>query len=404
MGWLSRKGLGHPRLVRTTDHWQFSVLRQINPRKFRRYLLQAFVLAAVIVCAFVLINTTHENLTRQGMTSGLDFLNRSVGWGIAFSIIKYSPSDPYTRVFLIGFINTILVGVMCIALSTTFGTLIGIARLSNNNLLRQLAKLYVDVFRNIPLVLQAIFWYSLLTHLPPPRSALSIFDVAVISNRGLIIPSLNLSGKAASIALMVCAASLLAGLALRKVVFPGGTKAISYGLFLAVPAVALTLMVTLGRTEPSLFSVPALHGLRFLGGISFGPEFVALVVAITIFSSAYIAEIVRSGFLAVGKGTLEAAGSLGLRPLVILKKIHIPLALRAILPPLGNQYVYVMKATTIGIAIGFTDLFMVSATAINQTGQVIEIMAIMMGSFFVINFTLTRIVNLVNAKFRLKGY
>ncbi|MCE8547901.1 ABC transporter permease subunit [Ruegeria pomeroyi] len=373
------------------------------PLNIRAIALQTAILGIVLFCGAWMIENILSNLERLGMTAGFGFLERGVGWDIGFTIIPFSPSDPYWRIFMIGVINTLLVGLICIVLASLFGTFIGIASISTNPLLRLLARGYVDVFRNVPLVLNAIFWYSVLTHLPPPKQAISVLDSAILSNRGIFLPSLNLAPWAVITAALVCIGSLVASNILRNRV-EGQARTMTTWLPLIIPVAAIMAVLLFARTAPELVSLPTLKGLRFVGGIAIPPEFAGLVIAITLFSSAYIAEIVRAGFLAVSRGTLEAARALGLRPMQVMRKVHIPLALRTALPSLGNQYVYTMKATSVGIAIGFTDLFMVSSTAINQSGQVIEIMLIMMCCYAFINYTLTRLVNLANDRLKLKGY
>ena len=351
--------------------------------------------------------TAHGNLVEQGIASGFGFLRRSTGWDIPFTLIDYSVRDPYWRVLFVGFLNTIFVGCFALFFATLFGTLIGMARISSNPLLNLLGTVYVETFRNIPLILQGFFWYAIATHLPAPKRAFEVADMVYLSSRGLYLPSLNVPDGAALLLLCLAAIAVVSVVLLRRSPRIAGSRRaerwVTWGPVALVLTVVL-LLVAFGREAGApVISVPELKGLRFKGGLRIIPEFTALAIAIIVFGSAYVGEIVRGGFLSVGRGQLEAARALGLSPWMVMRKVHIPLALRAIVPPLGNQYVWLMKATTIGIAIGFSDLFMIVSTSINQSGQTIELLFIMMSGFFLINYTISSLMNLLNRSLALKG-
>jgi len=384
------------------------MLSLLRDEKARNNAIQASALACVTAVVLSLIITTHNNLAAQGITSGFGFLQRTTGWDIPFSLLDYTIRDQYWRVLLIGFLNTLYIGLFSLFFATLFGTLIGIARIARNPLLRLISTVYVEIFRNIPLILQAFFWYAIATHLPPPRRALELWDIAYLSSRGVFVPSLNITTWSA-VAFVACAIAIIViGVVYRSRASAAGATP-RLGVWLASMAGAITLAaivaVLLGR-EPDgpLFVVPQLQGLRFDGGFRMIPEFSALAVSIIVFGSAYIAEIVRGGFNAVHRGQLECARALGLRPWMVMVNVHIPLALRAIVPPLGNMYVWLMKATTLGIAIGFSDLFMIVSTSINQSGQTIELLLLMMAGFFIINYSISSLMNLLNRSIALKGY
>lgn len=384
------------------------MLSLLRDEKARNNAIQASALAGVTVVVLSLIITTHNNLVAQGITSGFGFLQRTTGWDIPFSLLDYTIRDQYWRVLLIGFLNTLYIGLFSLFFATLFGTLIGIARIARNPLLQLLGTIYVEIFRNIPLILQAFFWYAIATHLPPPRRALELWDIAYLSSRGVFVPSLNITTWSA-VAFIGCSIAIIViGVVYRsRASAAGSTPRLDVWLASMVGAIALaaTLAVLLGReAEGPLFVVPQLQGLRFDGGFRMIPEFSALAVSIIVFGSAYIAEIVRGGFNAVHRGQLECARALGLRPWMVMVNVHIPLALRAIVPPLGNMYVWLMKATTLGIAIGFSDLFMIVSTSINQSGQTIELLLLMMGGFFIINYSISSLMNLLNRSIALKGY
>ncbi len=375
----------------------------LRDEKVRGRLLQAAVLAIVLLCVGSFIVTARQNLLDQGIATGFGFLFHSTGWDISFSLLDYTIDDPYWWLLLIGFLNTLMLGLICIAVATVLGALIGVARLSENLVLGGFATVYVEIFRNVPLILQGFFWYAVVTHLPSPRRALSVFDAVFLSSRGLYVPGLNVAYWSVALwaALAVAIVLLAKWLAGRSA---GLTPLrVGWGAMAAILALGVAMAFLLTPAGQPLIDVPYLKGFNFRGGLRITPEFAAIAIAIIVFGAAYIAEIVRGGFLSVPRGQLEAAAAIGLGRFAIYWKVRIPLALRAIMPPLGNQYVFLMKATSIGIAIGFTDLFMITSTSINQSGQTIELLFIMMMLFLVINYSISTLMNLVNRRLALRG-
>ena len=376
--------------------------------RFRGWLYQTAVVSVACLILISFVVTARHNLVAQGITTGFDFLQRSTGWDIPFALISYTINDPYWRVFLIGFANTIFVGTLGLIFATLFGTFIGIARVARNPLLNALGTVYVEIFRNVPLILQGLLWYAILTRLPSPRQAISIWDSIFITNRGLYIPFVAMSHGTF---LFIASVFVLAGFAIALLPRLAGIGTSRSGFRRLVrtgllTAAAIAVAAVIGARDPQagLITIPMLKGLRFEGGLRVTPEFTALFVAIVCFGSAYVAEIVRGGLLSVNRGQLEAAGALGLQPFHVYWYVRIPLALRAIVPPMGNQFVWLMKATTIGIAFGFSDLFMITSTAINQSGQTIEILFIMMSGFLLINYVISTAMNALNRSIALKGY
>jgi His/Glu/Gln/Arg/opine family amino acid ABC transporter permease subunit len=351
--------------------------------KARANFYQAAALIALVGLVVWFVWTAVHNLRQLGITSGFTFLTRATGWDVSFSVLAYSINDPYWWVLLVGFLNTLMLGLIGIAVATVLGTLIAVARLSRNLILTGFGTVYVETFRNLPLILQCFFWYAVVTHFPPPRAAHSIGDVVFLTSRGLYVPALAVPGDWLLLWLLTALA-----------------------LAVAIGLVALGAYILMARPDPAapFLTLPKLQGLNFAGGLRLVPEFAAMAIAIVIYGSAYIAEIVRGGFLSVPTGQLEAARALGLRPFAVYWKVRIPLALRAIMPPLGNQYVFLMKSTTIGIAIGFSDLFMVTSTSINQSGQTIELLFLMMAGFLLINYAISSLMNLINRVYALKGF
>ncbi|MGI9424634.1 MAG: amino acid ABC transporter permease [Hyphomicrobiaceae bacterium] len=380
----------------------------IRNQRVRNNLYQAAVLVAALMVLVSFVVTARQNLIDQGIATGFDFLYRSTGWDISFALMDYSIRDPYWKVLLIGFENSILVGLMGLFFATIFGTLIGVARVMPNPVLNLIGTIYVEIFRNIPLILQGFFWYGVFTHLPRPRQAYVFADAVFVSNRGIYFPFVQVSHGTFLFAVSCFIVATMVIVLLPKVSAIGhtrtGRRRLVGGSLLAAAALTVTAIIANYDPEVGLFTTPVLRGLRFEGGVRLMPEFTALLTAIVFFGSAYIAEIVRGGLLSVDKGQLEAAEALGLKPFRVYWQIRIPLALRAIMPPMGNQFVWLMKATTIGIAIGFSDLFMVTSTAINQSGQTIELLFIMMAGFLLINYTIGSIMNAINRSIALKGH
>ena len=371
-------------------------------QKVRNAALQiGFVgLVAFIVIGGVL--TARRNLIDQGIVSGFDFLSKSTGWDIGFSLLPISATDPYWWFFVNGVINTLFLGTFGLILATTVGALVGMARTSSNESAQLLGRTYVDFFRNIPLILQVIFWYAVFTRLPPPRNAME-FGGILISNRGFYAPWLNVSGLAVLIAALLLLAAIAVPVWLGRRAAPDRRLPLRVGIA-AILLLGAVLALWLGRKPDLPFvDVPALQGLNVRGGLRIPSEFTALLVAMGIYGGAYIGEIVRGGFKAVGHGQVEAAQSLGLSPWRTFVLVRLPLALRAMLPILANQYVWLIKATTMGIVIGFTDFFMITAVTINHSGQTLEAIFILMAGFLAINLTIAAIFNRINKAIALKG-
>ncbi|WP_454683921.1 amino acid ABC transporter permease [Ancylobacter moscoviensis] len=378
----------------------------LRNQKARNALLQAVFVGALgsLVIAGALI--AQQNMAAQGITSGFDFLFKPTGWEVTFSLLPAKPTDPYWWYFLIGIINTLFLGAFGLVTATIVGTVVGLARTSSNDLARLLGRSYVDVFRNIPLILQVFFWNALITHLPPPREAHEAWGFALTS-RGLYVPILNVHGLAFAGAMVALLAAIVLPIWLGRTARLGSPPEQRRPLQLAAAILALAcavLILFLGRLpDTALMNVPALRGLNLQGGLRVPPEFTALVVAIAIYGGSYIAEIVRGGFKAVGRGQVEAAKSLGLTPWQVFSRVRLPLALRAMLPILANQYVWLMKATTLGIAVGFADFFMIVALTINHSGQTLEAIGILMAGFLIINLSLAALFNRINKAIALKG-
>ncbi|UCI09616.1 ABC transporter permease subunit [Mesorhizobium sp. B1-1-8] len=378
----------------------------LRNQKVRNAFVQVLYVGSIAALVLAGVVIARRNLAEQGITSGFDFLFKSTGWDVNFSLLPATANDPYWWYFLIGILNTLFLGSVGLMLATIVGTVVGLARTSTNELAQLLGRTYVDIFRNIPLILQVFFWYALITHLPPPRSAHQAWGL-LLTSRGLYVPVPNVGGAAMAAATLAVVAAIVLPVWLgrtSRLSQPVGQR-VTIQLIGAAAALACAASILVAGRLPDvpLLDFPALQGLNLRGGLRIPPEFSALAVAIAIYGGSYIAEIVRGGFKSVGKGQMEAARSLGLSPWRVFTLVRLPLALRAMLPILANQYVWLMKATTMGIAVGFTDFFMIVALAINHSGQTLEAIGILMAGFLAINLSLAAMFNRINKAIALKG-
>jgi general L-amino acid transport system permease protein len=367
--------------------------------QFRALLWQIAVVGiAVAIIAFLWSNALH-NLSVRRISTGFAFLGREAGMPITDTWLAYSPKDPYLRAFIVGIVNTLRVAVIGIVLATIVGTIVGISRLSPNWLLSRLAAVYVEVLRDIPLLLQLLFWYVLMQGLPPARGAWKPVDGVFLSNRGLIVPSIPLDGGQwwviGTAVLGLVAFHFLRRHLLAKQVREGGTRRIwPYGVLLVVIVPALPSWWLGVSWTPG---IPELRGFNFVGGWTFAPEYFALLIALVTYTSAFIAEIVRSGIQAVPRGQWDAALALGLRRSFVLRQIVLPQALRVIIPPMTSQYLNLTKNSSLAVAIGYQDIVSVANTTLNQTGQAIEAIALIMAVFLTISLGISLFMNWYNA-------
>ena len=357
---------------------------------------------AVAIVAFLWSNTVH-NLSARRISTGFAFLWREAGMPIADSVLAYSPKDTYFWAFVVGIANTLRVAVIGIVLATLLGTMIGISRLSANWLLSRLAAVYVEVLRDIPLLLQLLFWYVLMQALPGARAAWKPVDGVFLSNRGLILPSISIGTEQ----LWVLGTAVL-GFAvfylLRRYLIaqqmrdgkPRHVWPYAFVLVLALPA-----LVSWWLGVSWTIAWPELRGFNFVGGLTLAPEYFALLIALVTYTSAFIAEIVRSGIQAVPKGQWDAALALGLRRGFVLRQIVLPQALRVIIPPMTSQYLNLTKNSSLAVAIGYQDIVSIANTTLNQTGQAIEAIALIMAVFLTISLGISLFMNWYNARIAL---
>ncbi|MBR9875259.1 amino acid ABC transporter permease [Vibrio sp. J1-1] len=372
-----------------------------NPA-FRSAIFQIIAVAALVFFFYTIINNALNNLDARGIATGFDFLNQEAGFGIGLTLIDYNETYSYGRTFVIGLLNTALVSVLGIILATVIGFTMGIARLSSNWLVSRLAAVYIETFRNIPLLLQIFFWYfAVLQALPSTRQSISLGEAIFLNVRGLYLPAPVLeNGSSVVIAAFIIglvATICISIWAKNKQRLTGQQTPmgrIALGLVVALPLVVYFLV-----GMPISLEYPALKGFNFQGGVSIIPELAALLVALSVYTATFIAEIVRSGINAVSHGQTEAAMSLGLPRAKTLKLVVIPQALRIIIPPLTSQYLNLTKNSSLAMAIGYPDLVSVFAgTTLNQTGQAIEIIAMTMGVYLALSLITSALMNLYNRK------
>ncbi|WP_068827972.1 amino acid ABC transporter permease [Pseudomonas sp. BMS12] len=371
----------------------------------RAWAFQILAVIAVVALGWYLFHNTQHNLAQRGILSGFGFLDNSAGFGISQHLIDYKESDTYGRVFVIGLLNTLLVSVIGIFLATILGFILGVARLSPNWLVSKLATVYIETFRNIPPLLQIFFWYfAVFLPLPGPRQSMSLGDVFFLSNRGLNMPSPTMAEGfwPFLIAVVVALAAIfyLARWASHRFEATGRTFPTlisSLILIVALPALAILLF-----GQPFTWDMPELKGFNFRGGWVMIPELMALTLALTIYTAAFIAENVRSGIQAVSHGQTEAARSLGLPAGKTLRLVIIPQALRVIIPPLTSQYLNLAKNSSLAAGIGYPDMVSLFAgTTLNQTGQAIETIAITMSVYLAISISISMLMNWYNKRIAL---
>jgi general L-amino acid transport system permease protein len=379
-----------------------------NNPKVRSAAYQFVLLAVVLWLGYEFTLNARENLAAQKITSGFGFLENTAGFSVNQSLIPYQEADSYGRVFLVGLLNTLLVSALGIVFATMLGFVVGIARLSPNWLVARIGGGYVELIRNLPLLFQILFWYlAVLGALPGPRQSISLFGEVFLSNRGIIVPAPVLGDGAGYVGLALLAGVIavfaLRAWANRRQMRTGERFPLLWPSLALV--VGLPLMVLAATGFPIAFEKPVLRGFNFVGGLRLIPEFVALLFALTIYTAAFIGEIVRAGISAVARGQTEAALALGLPRGLTLRLIVIPQALRVIVPPLTNQYLNLTKNSSLAVAIGYPDLVAVFAgTALSQTGQAIEIIAITMAVYLAISLATSVGMNLYNAHIRRTGH
>ena len=362
--------------------------------KFRSVFIQMLLLGLFVGLIWWLAGNAVSNLVARGIPVGFGFLSNPANFPISESILDYDGQDSFLWAYVVGLSNTVLIAVLTIVAATIAGLFVGLARRSSHPVLRRVADVYVNTVRNMPLVVQLLFWYVLgTTSLPRAREALEPLSGVFISVRGIFLPGLTISGPVVWVLILV-ACVLIAFAVFRRVFFASRRyAAISSGGFIVF---AGTVWQVAGVTMN--VEIPRLEGFNFTGGLRLSVELVSLLIGMTIYTAAYIGEIIRGGIDAVDRGQWEAARSLGLSEKQVLMHIILPQALRIIIPPLTTQYISTVKNTTLALAVGYPELSLVVGTVINQTGQAIESILILLGSFLLLNLLVSIFMNWCNKK------
>jgi len=374
-----------------------------NDPGLRALVYQVIVVALVALTAWYLVSNTLHNLAARNISTGFAFLDREAGFAIGETPIDYTPADTYRRAIVVGLLNTLRVSLIALVLATVLGTLVGVARLSGNWLVSRLAAAYVECVRNVPLLLQLLLWYALISEsMPGPRAAHHPLPGVYLSNRGLLMPALfgdSLAWMVAALAVAGAGTFLLARWSRRRQALTDHPMALApwaVALFAGLPVLAWALSGAQLSME-----IPHQSGFGFAGGWNLSPELFALLVGLVSYTAAFIAEIVRSGVQSVNRGQWEAAESLGLRRGRSLRLVVLPQALRVMVPPATSQYLNLVKHSSLAVAIGYPDLVSVVNTTLNQTGQAIEGILIIMAAFMTVSLCISLAMNAYNRRIAL---
>ena len=378
----------------------------IFDEKTRALLIQTLVIGIFAVLIYLVTKQTAYNLEKRGIGTGFEFLNIAAGYDISISLIPYDSNDTHLRAYFVGLLNTLMIAVCGCFLATILGFLVGIIRLSSNWLFRNIAYVYVEFTRNVPVLLQIILYYTILLHLPKVKQSIIIFDNFYLSNRGLFSPAPifkdGFSIVIGSLIVMIIFTFFLKKFFKKKQELTGKQYPIfliNSALIIFTPIIFYYLM-----GMPLEFDHPVMKGFNFKGGMVIRPEFLGMLFGLSIYTAAFISETVRSGIISVSKGQREAAQAIGLKANFIMRLIIIPQALRVIIPPLTSQYLNLTKNSSLGIAIGYADLVHgFGGISLNQTGKAIEIMLIVMSTYLTISLTISFFMNLYNKAVQFKG-
>ncbi|MBL4786837.1 MAG: amino acid ABC transporter permease [Cohaesibacteraceae bacterium] len=371
-----------------------------NDPKIRGLFYQVLLIVTVVWIGYSITMNAATNLAKQGLANGWKFLGESAGFPVTQSLIEYSAASSYQEALVVGFLNTVLVGVFGIFIATIVGFTVGIARLSKNWVVAKMATVYVEILRNIPLLLQIFFWYfAVLRALPSPKNSIEFGAGVFMNNRGLIMPKPIWEDGAGMIGIAAIIGFIFAiGFSIwaKKQQAETGKQYPSFSIGV-LAFIGLPILAAAATNFPFTFDMPALKGFNFKGGMKVVPEFVALLFALSIYTASFIAEIVRAGILAVDHGQTEAANALGLQRGPILRLIIIPQAMRVIIPPLTSQYLNLFKNSTLAVAIAYPDLVSVGGTILNQTGQAIEIIGLWMAIYLTVSILTSMFMNWYNS-------
>jgi general L-amino acid transport system permease protein len=372
--------------------------------KVRGIASQVLVMLLLAWGLYEIIGNTQANLKKLNQNFGFDFLTQASGFDLSSTLLDYSSASTYGRALVVGLLNTVLVAILGIFFATIIGFIVGVMRLSKNRVVAEAATLYIEIIRNVPLLLQIFMWYALvLKPLPGPKAALHFFDSIFISNRGIIMPHPNF-GSGAWAGLASLGLALIGTWVFRRRArqVQDETGKITPIWLISIPIIVLAPFAGLLLAGwPLSFDYPALKGFNFAGGMTIVPELMALLIALSIYTATYIAETVRGGILAVSHGQTEASSALGLSRGQALRLVIIPQAMRVIIPPLASQYLNLTKNSSLAIAVGFPDFMYAGGTVNNQSGKAIEIVFILMVVYLALSLLTAAFMNWFNARVKL---
>ena len=375
----------------------------LDPKK-RAIIFQVGVLCMVGLLAYYLVSNTLINLERQSIATGFGFLNKESSFEIGESLIPYSAASTYGRALIVGALNTLKVAFIGIVITLILGAIVGVARLSTNWLVVKIASTYIEVMQNIPILLQLFFWYSLFYEsFPSPQQALNPISGLFLCNRGVIfaVPESHPAHKYMFLALIVACIGVYLFRRWAKKLQDTTGRALPIFRISVSAIIGLPLLAWLAFGAPMKMDVPELTGFNFSGGATLSPEFIALLLGLVLYTAAFVAEVIRAGIQSVGKGQREAAMSVALKPNQVLNLVILPQALRVILPPLTSQMLNLTKNSSLAVAIGFPDFVSVANTTINQTGQSIEGVALIMAVYLMFSLATSVFMNWYNKKVEL---
>ncbi|WP_409158653.1 amino acid ABC transporter permease [Pectobacterium sp. B2J-2] len=374
------------------------LLNAFDSKALRAWIYQCLLGLLIVAFSYWLYANVVENLRSQNIATGFGFLDHAAQFEIGEKRIAFTPRDSYLRALGVGLLNTLYVTLCGIVLATLLGFSLGIARVSRNWLLARLAGGYIELMRNIPVILQVIFWSVVIRNLPSPRDAIELGNLGFLTNRGLsfAVPAAHHGWLWTGVALLI---AVLISLILNRVardVRESRGRVLPTGRLTLAALIGLPLLVWWLSGAPAELDRPILRGFNFRGGFTVSPEFTALLLGIALYSSAFIAEIVRAGIQSIPKGQLEAARALSFSPWHMMRHIIIPQAMRVIVPPLTSQYVSLSKNSSIAVVVGYPELANISNTLMNQTGQALEVIAIMMVVYLTVSIVTSLLMNLFN--------
>jgi len=373
----------------------------------RGILIQIFVLAGVFALFSWLISNVISNFASLNKGFGFDFLLLPAGYDINQTLIEYTNRSTHLQAAVVGLLNTFLVAIVGVVLATLLGFILGVARLSRNWLVSKLAYIYIEFTRNVPVLLHILLWHGIIVNtMPHPRNALTIGEVLFLTNRGLYVPN-PIAETGIWLVWLGFVAALFFSVGFARYArarqHQSGVQLPVFRINLAI-CILLPLLAFFAAGQPISLSFPALKGFNFRGGIQLPPEFVALTFALSIYTAAFIGEIVRAGIIAVDKGQREAAEAIGLRPSQVMNEVILPQARRIIIPPLTSQYLNLTKNSSLAIAIGYMDILAtLGGITLNQTGREMETMLMVMGIYLIISLLISAFMNWYNSRVRLVG-